>query len=70
MIKKIGFLEKIVLIFLNLIVLCAVLGILGVLVAVASFFVDGSIVDKAKKIFQAITTLGFDGIMAMFNLFQ
>lgn len=63
-------LERILLVLIDLIALFVVLWVFGILVLVVSFFVDGSIVDKAKKIFQAITMLGWGGVDVIFNLFK
>jgi hypothetical protein len=66
--KAFGLLEKIILIVLDLIVLFALLGILAILVEIASFYSD-SLVGKAQQIFQAISTLGWGTVSAITSLF-
>jgi hypothetical protein len=68
-IKKVGLGEKGGLAVADLILLFVIIIILSIFVTAASFYTDNPL-EKAKKIFQAITTLGFDEVKVIFDLFK
>jgi len=68
-IPSVSLLEKIVLIFLDLVVLLALLGILAIIVTIISFM-SKNILQQVGDVFKAITTLGWGAVMDLFNLFK
>lgn len=68
LIRAFGLLDKIVLIFLDLVILLALIGNLAILVTIVSFM-SKNILQQAFAILQALATLGWDVVGGLFNQF-
>jgi hypothetical protein len=66
--KSVGLLEKVVLIVLDLIVLIALLTVIAVVSLAVSFMTDDPL-EKAKKMFNLITSLNWSAIQSLIDLF-
>lgn len=66
---KVGLAEAALLLILDLIVLFLILGIIALIVMMVDFM-QGSIIDKVTMVVKGITTIGWEGLSALYYLFH